>query len=222
MKLKFIALSLAFTACAGAGSSTLQASAEQATASASAYAESSGESTYTSNYFDLKVTLPGSWVMASEAEAEKIINVGTEMVAGDDEAMKKQMDASVRQSLPIMFASRYPMSGGRGDNINISSIAENVAAFPFVKGGADYFDNMKLIASQSATPIDFEDGYTTKEIGGVTFTTMNASITLGDIVIKQEYYATRLGDHVVSLISTYLTDEDKFMLDGIISTIEID
>ena len=222
MKLKFLAILIAGAAL-GLAHAPMVSGQAHAQSGVSSYAKAAdGKNTFASDYFDIKIKWPPSWVMASETEAREILNVGSEMVVGDDKQMKDQMDASMAQSLPLMFASKYAMSAGRAANINVSGIAENVAAFPWLTSGAQYFDNMKLIASQSATPISFEDGYSEIMIDGESFTTMNAAISIGNVNILQEYYATRRGDYVVSMISTYLTEDDKFLLDGIISNIEID
>ena len=220
MKLKLLAIALVGAAIGFANPAVISSSAH-AQSNMSAYAEAAGgNGSFSSDYFNMKISLPPSWVMASEKEAREILNVGSEMVAGEDSEMKDRMDSSVAKSLPIMFASKYAMSAGRSDNINVSAIAENVAAIPMYITGEAYFSNMKLIASQSATPITFEDGYTETLIGGQPFTTMQATISIDNVQILQEYYAARRGDHIVSIISTYLSEDDKFLLDGIISNIE--
>lgn len=202
----------------------IPASAQSGSSNAtlSAYSEAKADGSFKSDFFGMSLRAPSSWVLASGDEALKILNNGSEMVAGDDEEMKKKMDASTVASLPIFFLSKYAMSEGRSDNIYVSSIAENVAAFPFVKGGAEYFDNMKQLAANSATLINFGEEYETKYLGGVAFTKMSASISLPGATVKQDYYATRRGDHMISIVASYLSDDEKFMLDGIIGSIQFD
>lgn len=225
MKLKFIAIiSLTFGVMLSFGltQSAHAQNSKNTEINTTAYAEPAGADTYTSDYFGITISAPSGWVLASESMAEKILNIGSDMVAGDNKAMRREMDLSLRQSLPIFFISRHAMSEGRADNINVSGVAERVSHVPYKIDGKAYFDSMKLLSAQSATPITFGDNYSERVIDGHTFTSMDAVINIQGTKIKQEYLAIRRGDHMVGVIATYLTDEDKFMLDGILSSIKLD
>lgn len=225
MKLRFIAAICALfgaTLTAGPVQSADAQAKSNVKINSSAYAEPAGQNNYRSDYFGLSISAPSGWVLASENEAEKILNTGTDLVAGDDTSMRRDMDLAVRTSLPLFFISRHAMSAGRSDNINVSSVAEKISHIPYEIDGKAYFDNMKRIAAQSATPISFIDGYSDRVIDGHTFTSMKAEINIQGTTIRQEYLAIPRGDHMVGIIATYLTDDDKFMLDGILSSIKLD
>ena len=216
-----ISLVFALGACGDAGGTKRDAvrTAKQKTA----FVSSEDGKTYTSTFLDLSMIKPDNWISENQAYADKIMNIGTDMAAGDDRDFKAELDLSLQNSLAICIFSRYPSSEGRTDNALVMGVSENVRLAPEVKTGADYFDQMKLLANNSAVSIHYSDTYGETMIDGQTFGTMVATYEIDGMEVQpQQYYATRHKDHVIVFITTYSNPEDRQAAEGIIDSIKLD
>lgn len=199
-----------------------QTKTEKVAQNGAAFVVSDDGTTYKSALFDLSVQKPDGWVSASQSEADRLMNIGSEVVAGDDAAFKKEIEQGMKQSLTVFMLSRHPLSQPRPDNPNVSSVAENVLMAPQVKTGADYFNQMKLLTAGQNVPMTFADTYGSTQIDGQTFDTMEATFDIPGFDLTQTYYAARRGDHILAFIATATNDEDRAATQALLDSIKLD
>ncbi len=187
-----------------------------------AYVAPTGGNVYASDFFDMTVTLPSNWTLSSKAEADNIMSVGGEELAGDNAELKEMTDLVRQKSLTIMFAFEDPAKTGKNSTGNLSMVAENVSEYPASLGPEDAIANMRALADVSATDVTYGDMITTRLIDGQPFSSVESTVVMEGVEINQIYLIARKGDHLITIIQTHLSEETKFLLDGIISNIKLD
>lgn len=182
-----------------------------------AYVQDMGNGTHTSRYFGMSINFPSGWDVGSEAEAEVILNIGADEVAGDDEGFRNELENAVADSLAVMFAQRM------SDRINVISTAEKLPFGSQNLDGTDYFDNMRLLNQRNAVDIYMSPNYSTRMIGGRQFAVMDASANLGNgVTVLQQYHALRIDNYMVAIITSYVNDSQKSSLDQILNSVTFD
>jgi hypothetical protein len=182
-----------------------------------AFVQDMGGDTYKSRYFGMTFQIPDGWDVSSERDTRNLLSIGEDLVAGDDNTLRADMERQNAQALPILHVVKLD------NGINLSAMAERLEPGVENLSGSDYFDSMRKLGAQSATPIDFESDYSARMIGGRRFTMMNGSISLDNgLTVQQNYYALSIGNYMVSLIATYVNPSEKAALDQIVENIRFD
>ncbi len=181
-----------------------------------------GANTFRNDYFGLTVTKPGDWFAASSEVIDQVMGLGSEIASSGNDDLKKVLDASLKRNHSIFMFSKYELGSPVPLNPNIIGIAENVSILPGVKTGEDYFFHVKKMMGQTGLNIEFADGYKQRDIGGVTFDSMDLTMTMNGVTIKETYYAARHDDFMIAIIDIYGADEFKDATSKIIDSIKLD
>ena len=145
--------------------------------------------------------------------------MGEQMLAGDDKNMKAVLKASELTSVNLFMVFQYPVGEPVPYNPNIVCVAERVSHMPGIKRGSDYLIQAQKLLKASAMEVDFDDKFSTDEIGGTSFDTMDASISVSGVTFTQTYYSMRAKGYVLSFIASYSNDEEKALLNGILDSV---
>jgi hypothetical protein len=210
-------ITLALLACSCSDS-------EQASkpATTSPLTEAVSDNTFKNEYFGITVTKPEDWHSAPHEVIDQVMGIGGEIVSAGNEDLKRVLDVSTKRNHSIFMVSKYEFGAPVPLNPNIIGVAESVGFMPGVKTGEDYFFHVKKMMAQSALNIQFDEGYSQRNIGGVPFDAMDLTLTMNGAKIKETYYAARHGDFVISIIEIYGSDEFKDETSAVIDTIELD
>lgn len=176
-------------------------------------------SAYTNNYFAFGATLPADWSVQERAMKQRIADHGSEMIAGDDPGLKSAMKASQEQSVILFSVFKHPLGTPVSFNPNINCVAEKVSDFPGVRTGTDYFFHVRRIIGASEFPLSFSENTTTNHFGGIEFHTMQGSIKIGGLHIKQDYHTTIRKGYALNFILTYGNDEEAAVLNKFMESI---
>ncbi|MOA09005.1 hypothetical protein D3C78_1288110 [compost metagenome] len=172
---------------------------------------------YTNDYFGVTLSFPSEWTFQDEESREKLMEASAEIIAGDDESKKKQLDLASMKTLNLLVASQYPLDSGQlGPSVVI--VAEKVSLLQGVKNGKDYLEASKKFMIESQLPYDYKDITTTK-VGGKDMDMMQVTIENGDMVITQDYYSSIIDGYAFNIIITYADDAMKAETDKIVQSV---
>jgi hypothetical protein len=187
-----------------------------------AYAVEAGDGRYVSDFFDLSVEKPESWYVLSSEELNKIMQVGVDVLAGEDENTRRALDASSVNTVPLFGFFQYKPETPVEFNNNLLAIAENVRLAPGVKTGADYFFHARKMMQNSGLEIRFAEEYGVRDIGGREFASMDSVMTFGDASVGQTIYVRREGDYFLLFTESYKPGSNRDEVAAILDSIQID
>ncbi len=176
---------------------------------------------YTNELFDLSISKPEGWYAQSTQELLQMQQLGANLISGDNKNLQAVLKESLKTSLPLFSFYRYPLGTPAPSNANIAGVAENVSLYPGIKQGCDYLFHAKQIIAQSQIRIEFTDECLTKRVNNSEFGYFNASLNVGEVQIKQKYYACIQDTHAISVVQTYTTPEEAQKVDQILDTLSI-
>ncbi|MBA9085622.1 hypothetical protein FHR92_002089 [Fontibacillus solani] len=172
---------------------------------------------YTNDYFGVSLSFPNEWTFQNEAALKQLMEESREIIAGDDESKKKQLDLASIKTLNLLMASQYPLDSGQlGPSVVI--VAEKVSLLQGVKTGKDYLEASKKFMIDSQLPYNYKD-ITTAKVGGKDMDMMQITIENGDMVITQDYYCSIIDGYAYNMIFTYADDEMKAETDKIVQSV---
>ncbi|PLX25603.1 MAG: hypothetical protein C0599_00320 [Salinivirgaceae bacterium] len=92
-------------------------------------------------------------------------------------------------------------------------VAENIKNYPGIKDGAEYLKHAKDLLKQTQLQIDtISNTFEKKEVSGVLFYSMSAKVRLMDKQITQQFNTTVKNNFSLSVIYTYLNEEQEEVL----------
>lgn len=176
---------------------------------------------YSNDFFNMTITIPDKWVVATDDEKMEVIKVGQEVIAGDDESKAKKLDLSVLKSVYLLMASEKGMKVQSTSNPNFITVAEKISLAQGVKNGTDYLEAVKvqLKALASTVPYNLDKEVYTEKVDGKNFSVLEATIENGTIKMTQKYYACVLNGYALSFISTSTNAESAKTLDEVIKSV---
>ncbi len=179
------------------------------------------DNTYTNDFFNMKIDIPKDWYLATKEEMDQLTNMGNQAISGDDKKLEKQLDLAKLKTLNLLFIFKHPLNYNEGVNPNFMCIAENLGlAGASVKTGKNYLDSAKTLMQQAGLPYTFSE-YGKESIGGKEFTTMDATINLGDLVITQRYHTAIIEGYALNFILSYTTEEEYSQLKNTLNTVKL-
>lgn len=219
-----LALSFALAGCGGGKESEKSDRSEAPAfrADASKFAVNVGDNVYESDYFGMRVEVPSDWYVMGYRDLTEMMGVGLDVAVGDDAMFRRQIEASEKYSAPLFGFFQYEIGATVEFNPNITGIAENIARAPGVKTGADYFGHVKQLFSQMAIETEIADSYGTRDIGGVSFDSLDITMKIAGSDVYQRYYAYRHKDDIIAFIQSYGDEDDLALTDAVIDTIRFD
>ncbi len=177
-------------------------------------------SDYKNNYFKFSITKPDAWIAQDDKARAKIMKLGAELIAGDDDKMKAALAASKIRNLSLFSFSKYPLGTPGKVNPNVMGIAENISMVPSIKTSNDYLMNVKKILTISRLKYSVDNKTETKMVSGVKFVKMNVSTTINGIKVLQEYLVTLKHGYAFSIILTYTDSGSKKITENILGTVK--
>lgn len=176
---------------------------------------------YVNDFFDFSIKLPESWVVQSREQTENIANEGKKIVAGDDEKMKAVINAYDINTANLLAAFQYELGSAVEYNPNIMIIAESIKNAPGIKNGSDYLFQARRLIQQGQFKYDYiSENFENEKINETEFYKMDAHINYMGLQIKQIYYSTVLKGFSFNIIISYVSDEQKEILQNSIKTIK--
>ena len=176
-------------------------------------------SVYKNDYFGLTLTIPENWSVPNQESRQQLMKIEKEVIAGEDENLKAVMNAAELQSVNLLFLSKHPLGSPVAFNPNIVSVAEKIQHMPGIKRGKDYLYHSKILLESTKLDVSFPEEISTVTLGGVEFDVMYVHMTVLGNTVKQEYFATIKKGYALTLILSYLTDEDKADLVKVLDSI---
>lgn len=177
--------------------------------------------TYTNDYFNLKIEFPRNWHIASKAEKRAIKKAGTDML---DSSVRNspEMDASLARSLNLVTAFKLPPgTPTMTQNCNMMIIAERVAHLPGIKTGADYLHHTKkLLQTKMRIRASFKPIESGNKIGSLPADCLPVEIRAGRQKVQQRMYATRVDDYILVVAFSYQSEQDKEILMNLLRSME--
>ena len=172
---------------------------------------------YSNNFFKFTMDVPLSWDIQTDKETKEIFENGKRLAAGNDEKLKKSIKASMVTTASLLAAYKYKEGVAENYNPNFVLLAESLKAYPKIKTGSDYLDNVRTVLSSSKNikykNIDFVNSL--DNMSGATFYKLNAVMVYEGIEINQYYFVTVKNDFALVFIASYIDDAQKAELEKI-------
>ena len=174
---------------------------------------------YHNSFFGFEIDLPSNWVVQTKEQTDNLKKMGQELIAGDDKNMKAVIKASEINSASLLAIFKYEVGTAVEYNPNFMLVAENLKNAPGIKTASDYLFQSRRILEQSQVQYDQIDQEFKREmINNQEFYLMNASINYMGLSIKQVYYSTIQNGFCLSIVISFIDDEQKMDLDKIINS----
>jgi len=174
---------------------------------------------YNNDYFGVSLKFPEAWEFQDAEGMNELTNASSEVIAGDDETKKKQIELSQAKTLNLLMASQYPLDGSQVGP-SAMAIAEKVSLLQGIRTGKDYLEATKKFMVDSQFPYEYKE-FTTETIGGKEMDLMQITMDAGDgSTITQDYYSTIIEGYAFNFIFTYLDDTTKAEIDNIKKSVQ--
>lgn len=162
--------------------------------------------TYTNAYFDMSIEVPANWTIQSQAAQAQLMDLGTNLISGDDDNLKNVLKEAQKQVVSLFTFFKYEPGTPVSFNPSIISVAERISHMPGIKRGSDYLFHIKKIFESGQLKYEFPGDIYTKDISGILFDVMPLEINVGNVTVRQEYYVAKINDYVLSFILSYSSD----------------
>ena len=150
-----------------------------------------------------------------------LIELGSDMVAGDDKTMKSLLKARQVNTAYLLTIFKYEVGAAVEYNPSFMVVDENTKNSPGIKKGSDYLFHVKRLLKQTQIEYYFEKEIVEKTIGKSTFHILEAKIDYMNQTIIQEYISTVSKELSLSFIVTYTSKSERDELYKIIDNISI-
>jgi len=176
---------------------------------------------YYNQKFDLNVVKPDEWYAQSAKETMWLQMRGAKMAAGDDKNLDAALSAATKTTLPLFGFFKVPPGTPNTLNPNVIGAAEYVAAFPGIKTGCDYLENVKKVMGMTQMQITFDDKCMTESVSGSQFGYYNASMEVGGQTVKQRYWACRQNAHAIFAVQTFFSEEGDALTRDVVESMQV-
>jgi hypothetical protein len=179
------------------------------------------DSVYQNKYLGLTVSLPPEWSIQDREAQQRIMDLGSEIVAGDDQNLKAALKASELTTVNLFAAFQYPVGTPVAFNPGIMCLAEKVSHTPGVERGRDYLLHTRMLFKRSKMEVYFPEEISTETVGNHQFDVMHTEIAVNDMWVRQKYYATIIKGYALVFIGSFTTDLEQAAMDKILKTVTI-
>lgn len=172
---------------------------------------------YKNDYFGVTVDLPKDWEVQDAEVMKEMMEIGKDVIAGDDESKKKQLDLAELKVLNLLMVSQYPL-GEVEPNPSVIVLAEKVSKLQGISSGEDYLLANKKVLESTGIPYEFNE-ITTTNIGGKEFHVMVLTVEIDtDFIMTQKYYSTVMNGYAFNFITTSADDETLAATDQVVQS----
>ncbi len=175
---------------------------------------------YQNKYFGLTVALPPDWSIQDLESRLEMMEIGGDIVIGDDQNLRAAVDASKLTTVSLFTAFKHALGSPVLYNPNIVCVAERVRHMPGIREGRDYLFHTRKFLESSQVQVSFPHEITTASMGGQSFDVMQTEMPLGGMTIHQKYYSTIMDGYALNFIISFTTKEEELALRNILDSIE--
>lgn len=176
--------------------------------------------TWAHDYFGVTLSVPDDWHIFSEEEKQQISSTGTDLLAGDDQNLRRQLEAAAPRTLTLLGISRHPLGTPVLFNPNLVIIAERIGGMPGIRSGSDYLNLMQQSIGRSQIQMTFDPVEPNARIGPITADRISSSMQMGPMQIRQRIYAALKGDYALVFTLSYVDEEQLDALETLCSSIQ--
>ena len=174
---------------------------------------------YTNDFFGLTLKLPEGWKVHGEAVRERNREAGRKLFDAKDPAARARLEKGVGNTLNLLTAYQYPVGAAVHFNPAFLCAAEKIPEAAAAATDADYMAVLKQTFQYSQAPITVDRDVYTEQVGGLPFSVIDITTKFPDAVGRQRYYAHIRRGYALTLVLTYLTDEQLRTLDGVVRSV---
>lgn len=179
------------------------------------------ESSYQSDFFDFTISFPSQWHALSGEDIREINETAMQVMAEDDPAFHREMQASADRTYYLAALFRDPIEAARGFNPNIVLTAEDIGG-ERVRTGEDYMRMARQKLQNIGEALKLGDEIRTGSFGGKEFHALSGSMTIGGMRINQFYYATIINDHALVFTLSYSDSTQFAAMQNVLHSITFD
>jgi hypothetical protein len=176
-------------------------------------------SAYTNEFFGLTLTLPEGWKVQGEAADKLTGDKVRKLIDTKDPAAQARLERSVADTLNLLTAYQYPLGAAVHFNPAFFCAAEKIPPGADGATAADYMDVLKQTLRHSRAPVTIDRDVYTENVGGETFAVIDITTRFPNAVGHQRYYTHIKRGYALSLVLTYLTEEQLRTLTGVIESV---
>jgi len=177
-------------------------------------------STYSNKFFKMTLKIPDKWLAHSQDETNPLRKQGAELVAGQNKAMKDQIEAAEKSIVYLIHVSRYPLGYTGAFNPSFQCNAEKMGILSAGSTSSDYLANFRKLISQGQGQLKYtlSDNYA-QSIGGMNFMALDAEATIGQVSIHQKLCVSVIKGYALSFIMTYSSEDDLYTLNDVLKSV---
>lgn len=166
---------------------------------------------YINTFFNLEMNVPKDWHPQNKEEIKELTNEGRKIVAAGNENTEARIKASEISTASLLVVFKYDEEDDVMDyNANFMLVAENVKTSTAIRTGEQYLNHAKKLIMGSALSItEIDKEFEKRTINGIDFYQMNMTVDIQGIPVHQTYLVTVENNFALSLIYSYLNDEQK-------------
>lgn len=180
-----------------------------------------GKGIYTNDFFELEVNFNADWIVQDKQQLNQLVEMGTEMVTGDDQSFKSAVKASMVNVAYLLTVFKHELGAPVDFNPSFMIVAENTQLHPGIKKGSDYLFHTKKLLEQSQMAYYFEKEMFERRIGSKTFHILEAKIDHTNQTIIQEYISTVTNGFTLSFIISFTSEDDREELYEVLENIKM-
>lgn len=173
---------------------------------------------YSNAFFKFTMDVPAGWEVQSEQKIKEFRDKGIELISGDDEKLKKAIDASTIVNATMLVVIKMDSIPGYKSNLNIGAV--NIKQYPEIKTGYDYLQITKKFLSQGSLVYkDFKNSTVKKSYAGADFYTMECTYIWKSYEVHQTSYSTTKNGFALLFTISYVKDNQKDELEKALQSI---
>lgn len=179
-------------------------------------------SNYKNEYFNMTINIPDKWMVATDDEKNAMIQKGKQVVVDNDKSKQKQMDYSIEKTVYLLVTSPKGLSVSDTSNPSFMTLAEKLDLMQgvVISDGKGYLEQVKKgLQAITSIPYKFDKEIYKEKVGNKDFYVLEATVSNENVKLVQKYYASKVGDYVLSFIGTSYNDDQAKSIDTIIKSI---
>ncbi len=167
------------------------------------------DSIYQNQYFGLSLEVPSGWTVQDQEAQKRIMELGGDIVAGEDKNLSAVIKASKLQTVNLLSVAKHPIGAPVDYNPSMMCIAEKVSHAAGIKRGSDYHFHSKKLLQSGQLKVSFPEGIYPEQIDGIGFDVMTVQISFGGVTVMQKQYVTIMKGYALLMVISYVTPEEE-------------
>lgn len=149
---------------------------------------------YKNEYLGFEFTKPTSWVYSTDKEIAEMVDLGAEMILGDNFEQTLKNNPTVYDMMVVDTITRTNL------NIGYENLSKTLSANITIE---QYIEALKSqLGDVSGMKVTFPDTYETAKLGETEFAKVVCPITMQGVSMKQVYYLRKTDGYMCFVIVT--------------------